>query len=138
MLTGEISITAGDATINGYSVAREIEKVHRNIGYCPQTDAIFPLLTAKEHLVFYARLRGIPDKYVNEVTIWALDRVGLNVYASRIAGDFSGGNKRKLSTAIALVGDPSVIFLDEPTSGMVSRCRSKTRLRPLTYSFIFK
>ena len=119
MLTGEIPITAGDAYVNGYSISKQTEKCHQNIGYCPQTDAIFPLLTAREHLKFYARLRGVPETYVEKVSIWALNRVGLNVFADRMAGDFSGGNKRKLSTAIALVGDPSVICLDEPTSGMV-------------------
>ena len=120
MLTGDISVTAGDCKVNGYSVSNEIEKVHQNIGYCPQKDAIFPLLTAREHLLFYARLRGVPEKYVDKVSIWALNRVGLNVFADRIAVDFSGGNKRKLATAIALVGDPTVIALDEPTSGMVN------------------
>ncbi len=71
-----------------------------------------PLLTAKEHLQFFARLRGIPEKYVNKVSEWAINRVGLVPFTNRISGDFSGGNKRKLSTAIALVGDPSVIILD--------------------------
>jgi ABC-type multidrug transport system ATPase subunit len=117
MLTGAILITAGDAYVNGYSVSKEIEKVHKNIGYCPQSDAIFPLLTAREHLIFYARIRGIPERYTNGVCKWALNRVGLNVFADRVAGDYSGGNKRKLSTAISLVGNPSVVYLDEPTSG---------------------
>ena len=120
MLTGDIPITAGDCKVNGYSVSEDIEKVHQNIGYCPQKDAIFPLLTAREHLLFYGRLRGIPEEHIAKVGIWALNRVGLNVFADRMAVDFSGGNKRKLATAIALVGDPSVIALDEPTSGMVN------------------
>ena len=117
MLTGELPITGGDVYVNGASVSKQIERVHQNIGYCPQTDAIMPLLTAREHLIFFARLRGVPEKYVNEVSEWAMHRVGLSVFADRISGDFSGGNKRKLSTAIALVGNPSVICLDEPTSG---------------------
>lgn len=117
MLTGSLPITSGDAYVNGYSVSKEIEKVHRNIGYCPQKDAIFPLLTAKEHLVFYARIRGIREKHINSVSKWALNKVGLSVFADRLAGYFSGGNKRKLSTAIALIGNPWVIYLDEPTSG---------------------
>jgi ABC-type multidrug transport system ATPase subunit len=120
MITGDISITSGDAIVNNYSVSKQIEKVHKNIGYCPQFDVIFPLLTAREHLLFYARLRGIPERHAEKVCIWALSRVGLLPYVDRLAGDYSGGNKRKLSTAIALVGDPSVICLDEPTSGMVS------------------
>lgn len=117
MLTGELPITGGDVFVDGASVSKQIERVHRNIGYCPQTDAIMPLLTAREHLIFFARLRGVPEKYVKQVSEWAMHRVGLTVFADRISGDFSGGNKRKLSTAIALVGNPSVICLDEPTSG---------------------
>nr|UOU03308.1 ATP-binding cassette subfamily A1-like 1 [Brachionus rubens] len=123
MITGEISMSGGDVFVNDYSVSRQIEKVHQHIGYCPQTDAIIPLLTAREHLVFFARLRGIPEKYVNQVSEWAMHRVGLTVFADRISGDFSGGNKRKLSTAIALVGNPSVVCLDEPTSGMDAKAR---------------
>lgn len=119
MLTGELPITGGDVFVNGASVSKQIERVHQNIGYCPQTDAIMPLLTAREHLIFFARLRGVPEKYVKQVSEWAMHRVGLTVFADRISGDFSGGNKRKLSTAIALVGNPSVICLDEPTSGLV-------------------
>ena len=117
MLTGSLPISSGDAFLNGYSISKNIEKVHENIGYCPQTDALFPLLTANEHLIFYARVRGIPEKYTQRVCKWALSRVGLNAFADSIASDYSGGNKRKLSTAIALVGNPSVVFLDEPTSG---------------------
>ncbi|CAF0791152.1 unnamed protein product [Brachionus calyciflorus] len=123
MITGEISISGGDVFVNNYSVSGQIEKVHQNIGYCPQSDAILPLLTAREHLVFFARLRGIPEKYVKQVSEWAMHRVGLTVFADRISGDFSGGNKRKLSTAIALVGNPSVVCLDEPTSGMDAKAR---------------
>jgi ATP-binding cassette subfamily A (ABC1) protein 1 len=123
MITGEIPITGGDVFVNDYSVSKQINKVHENIGYCPQVDAIMPLLTAREHLIFFARLRGIPEKYVDQVSDWALYRVGLSVFANRISRDFSGGNKRKLSTAIALVGDPSVVCLDEPTSGMDAKAR---------------
>jgi ABC-type multidrug transport system ATPase subunit len=99
MITGEIPITGGDVFVNGHSVSKQIEKVHKNIGYCPQTDAIFPLLTAREHLIFFARLRGVPERHVHQVSEWAMNRVGLSVFADRISGDFSGGNKRKLSTA---------------------------------------
>ena len=123
MLTGSMSISEGDAYLDGNSVSKDIKKVHQDIGYCPQSDAIFPLLTAREHLLFYARVRGIPEKYTNRVCKWALKRVGLEVFENSISGDFSGGNKRKLSTAIALVGNPSCIYLDEPTTGMDAKVR---------------
>ena len=117
MLTGSLPLSSGDGFVNGYSISKQLEKVHQNIGYCPQIDALFPLLTGLEHLMFYARIRGIPEKYTQRVSKWALSRVGLEAFADSIAGDYSGGNKRKLSTAIALAGNPSVIYLDEPTSG---------------------
>ncbi len=123
MITGDIGITGGDVEVNGFSVSKQIERVHKSIGYCPQFDALMPLLTAREHLMFFARLRGIPEANVFRVSEWAMNKVGLNVFADRISADFSGGNKRKLSTAIALVGDPSVVCLDEPTSGMDAKAR---------------
>ena len=123
MLTGELTPSAGDAYVNGHSVSKELGKVHENIGYCPQFDAIMPLLTAREHLLFFARLRGIPERHVRKVSEWALARLGLSVFADRVSGDFSGGNKRKLSAAIAIVGDPGCICLDEPTSGMDAKAR---------------
>jgi ABC-type multidrug transport system ATPase subunit len=123
MLTGSMSISEGDAYLNGNSISKDIEKVHQDIGYCPQSDAIFPLLTAREHIIFYGRVRGIPEKYVERVCKWALKRVGLDLFEDSIAGDFSGGNKRKLSTAIALAGNPACIYLDEPTSGMDAKVR---------------
>lgn len=118
MLTGDTEITSGDAFLNGYSVSRELNKAQRFIGYCPQFDALYDELTAKEHLRLYARFRGIPIKEENRVIEWTLQKLGLMSYADRVVGTYSGGNKRKLSTAIALLGGPPVIYLDEPTTGM--------------------
>ena len=86
MITGEIPISGGEVYLGGNRVSKKLEKVHQNIGYCPQSDAIFPLLTAREHLIFFARLRGIPEKYVVPVCEWALHRVGLQVFADRVSG----------------------------------------------------
>nr|XP_006817327.1 PREDICTED: ATP-binding cassette sub-family A member 2-like [Saccoglossus kowalevskii] len=118
MLTGDELITRGEAFLNGHNIATEIHSVHQNIGYCPQFDALFDELTAKEHLMLYARLRGIPHHEQKQVVDWALRKLALLQYADKPAGTFSGGNKRKLSTAIALLGHPPVIFMDEPTTGM--------------------
>ena len=123
MITGEELPSAGDVLINGNSILKQRQKAFDNIGYCPQKNAIFPLLTAREHLTFYARLRGIPEKYVKDVCTNAIGRFGLDALSDRIAQDYSGGNKRKLSTAIAILGNPSVICLDEPTSGMDAQVR---------------
>ncbi|CAN9500931.1 unnamed protein product [Ophioblennius macclurei] len=118
MLTGDTAITHGEAFLNHYSVQREMERVHQLMGYCPQFDAISDLLTGREHLELYARLRGVPEESVCKVAQWGVKKLGLTQYAEQEAGGYSGGNKRKLSTAISLIGAPPVIFLDEPTTGM--------------------
>lgn len=93
------------------SVVQESAAAHRSMGYCPQSDAIFDLLTGREHLELSARLRGVPEAQVAQKALSGLVRLGLLSYADRPAGTYSGGNKRKLVTALALVGDPAVIFL---------------------------
>uniref|UniRef100_A0A4W6D1I8 ATP-binding cassette, sub-family A (ABC1), member 1A n=1 Tax=Lates calcarifer TaxID=8187 RepID=A0A4W6D1I8_LATCA len=101
----------------------KIDEVHQNMGYCPQFDAINDLLTGREHLEFYAILRGVPEKEVCEVAEWGIRKLGLVKYVDKAAGSYSGGNMRKLSTAIALIGGPPVVFLDEPTTGMDPKAR---------------
>ncbi|XP_047448746.1 phospholipid-transporting ATPase ABCA1-like isoform X2 [Mugil cephalus] len=123
MLTGDIPVSGGEAFLNGYSIRTEMRDVHQNLGYCPQFDAINDLLTGREHLEFYARLRGVPEKEVTMVAEWGIQKLGLVKYSSKSAGTYSGGNKRKLSTAMALIGCPPVIFLDEPTTGMDPKAR---------------
>ncbi|XP_041855370.1 ATP-binding cassette sub-family A member 2 isoform X4 [Melanotaenia boesemani] len=123
MLTGDECTTGGEAFINGNSILKDLLRVQQSIGYCPQFDALFDDLTAREHLELYTRLRGIPWKDQGRVVQWALEKLELSKYADKPAGTYSGGNKRKLSTAIALIGYPSLIFLDEPTTGMDPKAR---------------
>uniref|UniRef100_A0A8D3DFF3 ABC transporter domain-containing protein n=1 Tax=Scophthalmus maximus TaxID=52904 RepID=A0A8D3DFF3_SCOMX len=123
MLTGDIPVSGGEAFLNGYSIRTEMRDVHQNLGYCPQFDAINDLLTGREHLEFYARLRGVPEHEITMVAEWGIQKLGLVKYSNKSAGTYSGGNKRKLSTAIALIGCPPVIFLDEPTTGMDPKAR---------------
>uniref|UniRef100_A0AAQ5XGG9 P-type phospholipid transporter n=1 Tax=Amphiprion ocellaris TaxID=80972 RepID=A0AAQ5XGG9_AMPOC len=123
MLTGDSVVTNGEAYLAGKSVTTEIDEVHQNMGYCPQFDAINDLLTGREHLEFYAILRGVPEKEVCEVAEWGIRKLGLVKYVDKAAGSYSGGNMRKLSTAIALIGGPPVVFLDEPTTGMDPKAR---------------
>uniref|UniRef100_A0A663MHJ3 P-type phospholipid transporter n=1 Tax=Athene cunicularia TaxID=194338 RepID=A0A663MHJ3_ATHCN len=117
MLTGDTDVTSGDAVVAGNSILTHISNAHQNMGYCPQFDAIDDLLTGREHLYLYARLRGIP------VAEWGIQKLGLPMYADHLAGTYSGGNKRKLSTAIALIGCPQLVLLDEPTTGMDPQSR---------------
>uniref|UniRef100_A0A3B4ZGQ4 P-type phospholipid transporter n=1 Tax=Stegastes partitus TaxID=144197 RepID=A0A3B4ZGQ4_9TELE len=118
MLTGDTDVSSGEAAVAGYSILTEILDVHQNMGYCPQFDAIDELLTGREHLYLYARLRGVPESEIPRVAEWGIQKLGLTEYAGCCAGTYSGGNKRKLSTAIAMIGCPVLVLLDEPTTGM--------------------
>uniref|UniRef100_A0A8C5GKB0 ABC transporter domain-containing protein n=1 Tax=Gouania willdenowi TaxID=441366 RepID=A0A8C5GKB0_GOUWI len=118
MLTGDETVTSGDAFIDGYSILRDIKKVQQRIGYCPQFDAILDHMTGRETLSMYARLRGIPEKYVSGCVENVLRSLLLEPHADKLVRSYSGGNKRKLSAGIALIGGPPVIFLDEPSTGM--------------------
>lgn len=118
MLTGDETITSGEAWVEGISVKSDMNKVHQRIGYCPQFDALFDDLTGRETLKIFALLRGIPSDEIDEVsTRLAIDLAFTKHLDKRISA-YSGGNKRKLSTALSMIGGPSVIYLDEPTSGM--------------------
>jgi ATP-binding cassette, subfamily A (ABC1), member 3 len=117
LIRGDIqpSRKGGDILVEDVSVAQNRAQARSHLGVCPQFDAM-DTMTVREHLKFYARIRGVPDPThnVNEV----MRAVGLQPYANRMAAKLSGGNKRKLSLGIALMGNPSVLLLDEPSSGM--------------------
>ena len=80
----------------------------------PQHDILWDDLTVGEHLLFYARLKGVPSSQKRAKVIESLERVRLVPFENRLTRGLSGGEKRRLSIAIALVGDPTVVFLDEP------------------------
>jgi len=93
------------------------------MGYCPQFDGIQPNMTGREHLRFYAQIRGVAPAQIEAEVEHLLQRMDLSTYADRQCGSYSGGNKRKLSVAIALVGDPPLVLLDEPSTGMDPEAR---------------
>jgi ATP-binding cassette subfamily A (ABC1) protein 3 len=125
MLTGEYAPTAGEAFVGGFSVTSEMTKARKVIGYCPQFDALNELLTGRELLEMYADLKGIPRSRRTEIIDEILEEMDLMRYANIRCGTYSGGNKRKLSVAMALLGNPSVVFLDEPSAGMDPEARKK-------------
>jgi ATP-binding cassette, subfamily A (ABC1), member 3 len=115
LIRGDIAPTTGDVFVEQTSVTQDRALARANMGVCPQADAI-DAMTVEEHLAHYARLRGI-DNVRGQVSA-VLRAVGLEDYRAVMAADLSGGNKRKLSLGIALTGNPSVILLDEPSSGL--------------------
>jgi len=116
MLTGLFSPTSGDATIFGHSVVEDMDSVRAITGVCPQHDILWRELTAKEHLTLFAELKGA--KNIDSLINQTLEDVRLTHVANVRVGTFSGGMKRRLSVAISGIGDPKIIFLDEPTTGM--------------------
>lgn len=109
------SENTSDVLIEGVSIVSNRADARSNLGVCPQFDAM-DQMTTTEHLVFYARARGVRDVKHNVTQV--LHAVGLIDFKDRMAAKLSGGNKRKLSLGIALMGNPSVLILDEPSSGM--------------------
>ncbi|CAK7305049.1 ATP-binding cassette sub-family A member 17 [Vulpes lagopus] len=92
--------------------------VRQSVGYCPQLDTLLNYMTGRETLVMFARIRGIPEHHISACVEQVLDDLLMYTFANTLVRTYSGGNKRKLSTGIALLGEPSVIFLDEPSTGM--------------------
>jgi len=123
MLCGEIPPSNGSASIYGKNVATNMKHLRHLIGYCPQFDAILDNLTAREHLELYAAIKGIPSNLREPLIKEKLEQLNLKKFEHVQAGTYSGGNKRKLSVAMALLGSPPIIFLDEPSSGMDPEAR---------------
>ncbi|KAG0053436.1 hypothetical protein BGZ89_002912 [Linnemannia elongata] len=118
ILTGLYEPTQGWARLAGYELDTEIKDVYRNIGVCPQHDILWDDLTVGEHLYFYARLKGVVAADERAAVLASLNAVSLVPFENRLTKGLSGGEKRRLSIAIALVGNPGIVFLDEPTTGL--------------------
>ncbi|KAI4386530.1 hypothetical protein MLD38_004457 [Melastoma candidum] len=118
MLCGEERPTGGTAFILGKDICANPKAARQHIGYCPQFDALMEHLTVKEHLELYARIKRVPEHRIGKVVTEKLDEFDLLQYANSPSFSLSGGNKRKLSVAIAMTGDPPIVILDEPSTGM--------------------
>ena len=118
IISGVFPPSSGQAFINGFPITDQIA-VRQSLGFCPQFSALFPRLTVWEHLQFFARIKGIHDEEVRDkLSNQLIKDLSLERYKNRVAGALSGGNQRKLSVGIALIGNPPIVLLDEPTSGM--------------------
>ncbi|KAF9294425.1 hypothetical protein BGZ88_003919 [Linnemannia elongata] len=118
LLTGLYSPTSGTAHVAGANIRTDMSTVHARIGVCPQHDILWGDLTVADHLLFYARLRGIPPNLEKQAVEYAVASVSLTKFRDRQVKGLSGGEKRRVSIAIALLGDNRVIFLDEPSTGL--------------------
>jgi ABC-2 type transport system ATP-binding protein len=111
----------GTATVNGYDVASQPEQVRQSISLTGQFAAVDEILSGRENLVMIAKLRRVPDP--GRVADDLLGRFGLADAGGRRVGTYSGGMRRRLDIAMSLIGDPPVIFLDEPTTGLDPEAR---------------
>lgn len=123
MLTGALKPTGGHAIVAGKDIRTQMGQIRQDIGICLQHDCLFPILTVREHIAFFSRLKGLYAKMTNEEAEEQIDRVLRDVALfekrNTLSKNLSGGMKRKLSVAIAFCGGSQVVLLDEPTSGMV-------------------
>ncbi len=124
MLTTLLPPTAGSARVGGFDVRKEGPKVRSVIGAALQEAALDPLLTGRDHLRLQTMLQAIPKAERKPRQNELLDRVGLTDAADRKVGGYSGGMKRRLDLALALVHRPSILFLDEPTTGLDPQSRT--------------
>ena len=119
ILTGEIYPTNGNVFINSFDADKQTLRATQNLGYCPQNDYLPSYMTVQETLNLFAKLRGIRSRKMinlNVETIISLFK--LNEFSNVLVDNLSGGNKRKVNTAIAFLGKPTLVTLDEPTTGM--------------------
>jgi ABC-2 type transport system ATP-binding protein len=124
MLTTLLPPTSGRASVGGYDIVREGSRVRASIGAALQEAALDAILTGREHLLLQATLQGIPKAARARRSGELLERVGLTEAADRRVGGYSGGMKRRLDLALALVHSPRILFLDEPTTGLDLQSRS--------------
>ncbi len=124
MLTTLLPPTSGRATVGGYDIVRQGAQVRASIGAALQEAALDAILTGREHLVLQATLQGLPSAARKQRAAELLERVGLMEAADRRVGGYSGGMKRRLDLALALVHSPRILFLDEPTTGLDVQSRT--------------
>jgi ABC-2 type transport system ATP-binding protein len=124
MLTTLLPPTSGRASVGGYDIVRQGAQVRATIGAALQEAALDAILTGREHLLLQATLQGLSSEQRRQRSGALLERVGLTEAADRRVGGYSGGMKRRLDLALALVHSPRILFLDEPTTGLDPQSRA--------------
>lgn len=125
MLTGDLRPTFGNSYIGNKSLVKDLNDYTKKLGYCPQFNALIDSMTGKEMMLLMARLRGLKPSCISQTISNLINVSGLGKHANNLTVNYSGGNKRKLALALAILNSPEVIFLDEPTSGVDPISRRK-------------
>lgn len=123
ILCGLLEPTTGSVKVGGYDALKEPRKIKKLIGVSPQETAVYPHLTGKENIELFANLHAIPKEKLKRTVDELLQKLSLQDQAKRKAGKYSGGMMRRINLAMALVHDPEIAFLDEPTVGMDPQSR---------------
>lgn len=118
MLCGLSIPSSGKATIAGYDVYTQTEKIKKNIGYMSQKFSLYEDLTVIENIRFFAGIYGLTDKQIKSKSEQLLDHLGLQHEAKKLVGALPLGWKQKLSFSVAVLHEPQIVFLDEPTGGV--------------------
>jgi len=118
LITRDVMPSAGEIYINGLDLNTNFTAIRKMIGYGPQYESAYMAMTVRENLEFYAKLKGIPDDKFKTLIDKLIVEMYLGEYEHVQAGTLSGGNKRKLTVAIALLGNPPIVLLDEPSTGV--------------------
>jgi ABC-type multidrug transport system ATPase subunit len=118
ILTGISKPSYGEAFIFGYDISTQMDEIRKILGVCPQHDILWNELTPMEHLILFGRIKELSYKDASDQAEKILAQVNLSHVKNKLAGTFSGGMKRRLSVALACIGNPKIIILDEPTTGM--------------------
>lgn len=126
MLCGLLKPSGGSARIAGFDIEQESRKVKELIGICPQEAAVFNFLSGMENLTLFGNLHGMERRLLKERAAALVEQADFAEAAKRKAKGYSGGMMRQLNLLIALISDPEIVFLDEPTVGMDARARRRT------------
>lgn len=118
ILCGLSTPTSGEMMVAGFDIYKQTEQIKRNIGYMSQKFSLYEDLTVNENIRFYGGIYGIPAAERKQRSETMLKRLELTEYADRLIGDLPLGWKQKLAFSIAILHNPSIVFLDEPTSGV--------------------
>ena len=126
ILCGLLEPSAGSAQIADFDVRKEMSKIKERIGVCPQEAAVFKFLTGRENIELFGNLHGMDKHLLRERSTDLLSQAGFSEAAGRRTKGYSGGMLRQLNLLMALISDPEIVFLDEPTVGMDARARRRT------------
>src|SRR3972149_6586816 len=125
MLCGILAPTAGGGTVAGFDIRTETEQIKAHIGYMSQRFSLYKDLTVEENIDFYSGIYGIPSEKKHARKQWVIEMAGLAEHRNSLTGTLAGGWKQRLALGCAILHEPPILFLDEPTSGVDPNSRRR-------------